>query len=69
VRNLEQMGLIYRRENPGDKRSFLIGITVKGRDLMDIVFRGHMNSLSEAFSKLTEEEKGTVVGLLKKLRP
>ena len=69
IRNLEQLGLIYRRENPEDKRSFLSGITVKAKGIMDEVVRGHMDSLAEAFSKLTDEEKQTVVTILRKLRP
>ena len=64
VRNLEQMGLVGRRDNPEDGRSYLIGITPKGKALMDETFA----ALEEAFSKLTTEEKETVVALLKKLK-
>ena len=38
VRNLEQMGLVGRRDNPEDGRSYLIGITPKGKALMDETF-------------------------------
>lgn len=68
VRNLEQMGLVGRRDNPEDGRSYLIGITPKGKALMDETFVAHMANLEEAFSKLTMEEKETVVALLKKLK-
>ena len=34
VRNLEQMGLVGRRDNPEDGRSYLIGITPKGKALI-----------------------------------
>ena len=68
VRNLEQMGLVGRRDNPEDGRSYLIGITPKGKALMDETFAAHMANLEEAFSKLTTEEKETVVALLKKLK-
>ena len=68
VMNLEQMGLVGRRDNPEDGRSYLIGITPKGKALMDETFAAHMANLEEAFSKLTTEEKETVVALLKKVR-
>ncbi len=68
VRNLEQMGLVSRRDNHDDGRSYLIGITPKGKALMDETFAAHMENLADAFSKLTEEEKETIVGLLKKLK-
>ncbi|WP_239390986.1 MarR family transcriptional regulator [Cloacibacillus sp. An23] len=68
VRNLEQMGLVSRRDNPDDGRSYLIGISPKGKALMDETFSVHMENLAEAFSKLTTEEKETVVGILKKLK-
>lgn len=68
VRNLEQMGLVCRRDNPEDGRSYLIGITPKGKTIMDEIFVVHMTNLEEAFSKLSTEEKETVVTLLKKLK-
>lgn len=68
VRNLEQMGLVSRRDNPDDGRSCLIGISPKGKALMDETFSVHMENLAEAFSKLTTEEKEMVVGILKKLK-
>jgi len=68
VRNLEKYGLTCRRDNPEDRRSYLIGITPKGRDLMKDVFVKHMANLDEAFSKLTPEERERVIALLRKLR-
>ncbi len=68
VRNLEQMRLVSRRDNPEDGRSYLIGITPKGKTIMDEIFVVHMANLEEAFSKLSTEEKETVVTLLKKLK-
>lgn len=68
VRNLEQMGLVSRRDNPEDGRSYLIGITPKGKMIMDETFAAHMANLEEAFSKLSTEEKETIVALLKKLK-
>ena len=67
IRNLEQQGLVCRRENPDDRRSYLISISSDGRRLMDKVFPLHMQNLSEVFSVLTDEEKDTMVGMLKRI--
>jgi len=68
VRNLERMELVYRHDNPYDRRSYLIGITQRGKELMDATFAKHMSNLAEALSKLTTAEKEQVVSILKKLR-
>ncbi|MEG1823266.1 MAG: MarR family transcriptional regulator [Cloacibacillus sp.] len=68
VRNLEHMELVERRDNPEDRRSYLIDITQKGRSLMDEIFKKHMANINEAFSRLTTEEKEQIVSLLKKLK-
>lgn len=65
VRNLELQGLVYRRENPNDRRSYLIGISDEGRRLMDVVFPLHMENMRRAFSCLTTEEKEDMVRMLK----
>ena len=65
IRNLELQGLIYRRENPDDRRSYLIGITDVGRSLMDFVFPLHMENMKEAFSCLDKEEKEDMIRMLK----
>ena len=68
VRNLEAVGLIYRRANPEDRRSYLIGLTEKGRKTAAAVLSRHMANLAEALTKLTPKDKTTVVGILKKLK-
>ncbi len=68
IRNLVRNGFVYKTENPKDKRSFIISLTKRGRDVTNIVFQEHMKNLSEAFSKLKNEEKTNVINILKKLR-
>lgn len=68
IQKLEADGLVIRKANPYDNRSYLISITEKGRSLMDIVFPAVMNEIQLYFSRLTDEEKKTVVGILRKLR-
>lgn len=65
VRNLELQGLVYRRENPDDRRSYLISISDAGRRLMDVVFPLHMENMKKAFSCLSREEKEDMVRMLK----
>lgn len=65
VRNLEEQGLVYRRENPDDRRSYLISISDAGRRLMDVVFPLYMDNMRKAFSCLSEEEKENMVRMLK----
>ena len=67
IRNLEQQGWVCRRENPADKRSYLICLTETGRTLIDTVFQQHMTLVEQALSPLTSEEKQTVITILKKL--
>jgi DNA-binding MarR family transcriptional regulator len=67
IRNLEQQGLVRRRENPDDRRSYLISITDEGRKLMDVVFPLHMENLDITFSSLSDEEKATMIGYLKRI--
>ena len=67
IRNLEQQGLVQRLANPVDRRSFLIGITDAGRELMDTVFPLHMELLGKALTAISEEEKASVINILKKL--
>lgn len=67
IRNLEAAGLVLRRENPEDARSFLISLTPKGHSVMDFVFPRHMQNFDEAFKNLTDQEKNTIISLLKKL--
>ena len=68
VQKLEKDGLVARKENPYDKRSNLIAITEKGRELMDIVFPAVMQALETYFSRITDKEAETVVNILRKLR-
>lgn len=68
IRNLEQRGLVLRMENPSDKRSFLIGLTAAGRELIEFVFPLHMELLEERLSPLSVQEKETIIQLLKRIR-
>ena len=68
IRNLEKLGYVHRTENPADKRSFLISLTEPGRTLIEEIFSQHMILVENALSPLTDDEKETIISILKKLR-
>ena len=68
IRNLEQRGLVSRKENPLDRRSFLVQLTEIGRDLISHVFTQHMMLLRSNLSILSDQEIESVIQIMKKLR-
>lgn len=67
INNLEKEKLVERHINPEDKRSNLIEITEKGKNIIEEIFPNHLQSLKEEFQVLTKEEKQTLITILKKL--
>ncbi|WP_330582874.1 MarR family winged helix-turn-helix transcriptional regulator [Peptoclostridium sp.] len=67
IDNLAKENLVERRIDSSDRRVNLISITEKGRKLMSEIFPKHVENINEIFSVLTEEEKKSLTGLLKKL--
>ena len=67
VSNLEKLQLVDRCINPEDKRSSLITITAKGKELLEEIFPLHMADLEDQLKPLTTEERKTLSTLLKKL--
>lgn len=67
IRNLEKEGLITRHVNEEDRRAFVIGLTEAGRTLIRPVFEEHLFLLEDVFGRLTQEDKDTLLVLLKKM--
>ncbi len=67
IKNLEQCQLIKRKENVNDKRSYIIVLTEKGKQLIEEVYKQHMDLIHESLLPLSEEEKKIVIDILKKL--
>lgn len=67
VRNLEKRGLIERRENPDDGRSFIVCLTAAGRELIGELFPRHIALLGAALSTLSDDEIRSVIDLLRRL--
>lgn len=67
VRNLERLHFVKREKNPNDNRSFLIGLTDTGEELIQSLFTRHMELVRQALAPVEEEEKRTIISILKKL--
>lgn len=68
IRNLEQRGLVCRKANPADGRSFLVGLTEKGAALIVKVFEQHIALVGESLAPITPQERDTVIQILRKLQ-
>ena len=67
IDDLEKKGVIERRDSPGDRRSYALYVTSKGRELMKNigqVARDHQHALCAA---LTVEEREQLALLLKRI--
>ncbi len=67
IQNLERLELVYRKTNPADARSFLVGLTSKGAELIVKVFEQHMKLVDESLAPITPQERDTVIQILRKL--
>jgi len=67
VQNLKKEGYILHYRCPKDARASIIGLTEKGRSLMNDFFPKHAAFLKDLFSPLNDEEKEELIRLMKKL--
>lgn len=65
---LEKAGLIQRRESPADRRTTDIQLTKAGRIQAEETSSQRRIRHQEMFSCLSDEEKGSLLSLLEKLR-
>jgi len=68
VKNLEKEGFLERRNDEIDKRRFILHITQKGRELMDIVYPENEAIIISIISIWSKEEQEQILSYLKKLR-
>jgi DNA-binding MarR family transcriptional regulator len=62
---LEQRGLITRSPSPDDERSTVVTITAAGRDLLGVVFPGHIATVHALlFSPITDEDARDLARIL-----
>lgn len=64
---LEQRGLVERVLDREDRRSFIVGLTRKGQNLVDEAVVEHVANEKELLTPLTLAEQGTLDQLLRKL--
>ena len=67
IDRLEQAGHVQRIQDPSDGRCFYVHLTKSGRRLVSAAFRQHSANLEEVAAVLDDEEKSTLVRLLKKI--
>ena len=64
---LEDAGLLYRMPDPDDRRGILIGLTPRGRELIDRVILAHIAHEHDLLAGLAPDERDTLAALLRKL--
>lgn len=68
IKNLEKEGLIKKSPDPEDKRSCIISLTEKGKDVIENILPNHIKNIKGIFEVLTDEEKITLKNILKKFK-
>ena len=67
VDRLVKKGLVSRKDHPGDRRVRQVELTAKGRTLIMRGFREHAAAMETVVGVLSENERLTLLRLLKKL--
>ena len=67
IDRVEQKGLIERRPDPVDRRSYTIRLTSAGKKLADKALATHLAATDELLGALSEPERKQLAGLLSKL--
>lgn len=68
IKNLEKDGLIKKNSDPEDKRSAIISLTEKGKEVIEGILPKHIKNIGNIFSVLTDEEKIMLKEILKKFK-
>jgi DNA-binding MarR family transcriptional regulator len=64
---LEDAGLVERRPDPGDRRGTLVGLTKRGREIVDAALVTHVGNEERLLQTLSASERRTLDALLRKL--
>jgi DNA-binding MarR family transcriptional regulator len=64
--SLERAGLVERRADPGDRRGVVVGLTAKGRRLIDAATAARFAEAADSVPPLTASELQTLGRLLRK---
>ena len=66
MKNLEKRGLLFRKQDPADKRKSILSLTEQGRDLIAEAYPENEQMIRKQMSAWTPEEKKQLTALLKK---
>ena len=66
VKNLEKEGFLEKRNDDKDKRRFILHITQKGRELMDIVYPENEKIIISMMNIWNKEEQEEILKYMKK---
>jgi hypothetical protein len=61
------MGLVERLPDPADRRGRLVGLTDKGRELVDTAVSDHLENEARLLTGLDAGEQEQLAGLLRKM--
>lgn len=64
VDNLEKMKLVERVRDTQDRRIVFVSLTPQGRELFDRIYPGHLDRITTAMSKLSDDECDRFIKLL-----
>jgi DNA-binding MarR family transcriptional regulator len=64
---LEAKGLIERRENPGDRRSYALHLTEKGHSTLEMIGRVSREHQQALLLALSDDERGQLADLLQRI--
>jgi DNA-binding MarR family transcriptional regulator len=67
VDTLERDGLVTREPDPVDRRMMAVKLTPRGHGLLDEVLPGHFQRMAALMAPLPEQDRRTLVRLLKKI--
>lgn len=67
IDRLEAKNMIYRTQDPDDKRIIMVDLTEQGRLFFDSIFPHHVQTLANMYQQLSEDELRLLIDMLKKV--
>ncbi|HSL85407.1 MAG TPA: MarR family transcriptional regulator [Bacteroidales bacterium] len=68
ISNLLKENYIEKKNTPGDRRSYSVSLTEKGRKIISEIFPLHLLTISAAMKNIEEDEKLELIRLLRKMQ-